>query len=279
MALLHVLGLEVVSEAGSDPSARPIVLVHGAWHAASCWGEGFMARLASRGGDVHALSLRGHGASAGRDRLKWHRIRDYVDDLRRVVDAIDGIPVLVGHSMGGYVVRKYLEEAPRAAAAVLLAPVPRHGAAGINWRFLRANPMGSLTALRSLSLWPLVSTPAKARAMFLSGSVPDEDAGRRHDGLQDESFRAYLDLLGLDRCRSGLPAVPILVLGAGDDALFTPQQIEGVARACGTTAEIFPGMAHDMMLEPGWETVADRIVAWVRSTVETASPAIGSFRT
>ena len=36
-----------------------------------------------------------------------------------------------------------------------------------------------------------------------------------------------------------------------------------MSRAYGTTAEVFPGMAHDMMLEPGWRAVADRILGWL----------------
>jgi alpha-beta hydrolase superfamily lysophospholipase len=26
---------------------------------------------------------------------------------------------------------------------------------------------------------------------------------------------------------------------------------------------MFPGMAHDMMLEPDWQAVADRILSWL----------------
>jgi len=261
--ILRVPGLEIITSAGRAPSAAPIVLVHGAWHTASCWNEGFMARLAV-GGDVHAMSLRGHGASDGRHRLRVTRIRDYVEDLRRVVEALDRAPILVGHSMGGYIVRKFLESTPEVRGAVLLAPVPRHGAARITWQFLRADPIGWLNALRTLSLWPLVSTSAKARAMFLSGSAPDPDAERLHVLLQDESFAAYLDLLGFDPCRPVPPALPILVRAAEEDALFSRRQIADVARACGTVAEFFPGMAHDMMLEAGWELVADRVAAWIR---------------
>ena len=31
----------------------------------------------------------------------------------------------------------------------------------------------------------------------------------------------------------------------------------------GTEAEFFPSMGHDMMLEPGWVAVAERIHTWL----------------
>jgi len=30
-----------------------------------------------------------------------------------------------------------------------------------------------------------------------------------------------------------------------------------------TQAELFPGMGHNMMLEPGWPDVAERIHSWL----------------
>ena len=39
--------------------------------------------------------------------------------------------------------------------------------------------------------------------------------------------------------------------------------IESTARVYGVKAEIFPDMAHAMMLEPEWQRVADRIIGWL----------------
>jgi alpha-beta hydrolase superfamily lysophospholipase len=39
------------------------------------------------------------------------------------------------------------------------------------------------------------------------------------------------------------------------------------ARAYNTTAEIFQDMAHDMMLEPKWESVAERISVWLKGQI------------
>jgi alpha-beta hydrolase superfamily lysophospholipase len=56
---------------------------------------------------------------------------------------------------------------------------------------------------------------------------------------------------------------PLLVVGAERDAIFTPSEERTTARAYNTDAEIFPDMGHDMMLEPGWAAVAERIHLWL----------------
>ena len=40
-------------------------------------------------------------------------------------------------------------------------------------------------------------------------------------------------------------------------------EIEATAEAYGKKPEFFKGMAHDMMLEDGWQAVADRIIEWL----------------
>jgi hypothetical protein len=54
----------------------------------------------------------------------------------------------------------------------------------------------------------------------------------------------------------------VLVLSAENDAIFTRHEQEQTGLAYGTQAEFFP-IAHDMMLETGWQAVADRIIAWL----------------
>jgi pimeloyl-ACP methyl ester carboxylesterase len=58
-------------------------------------------------------------------------------------------------------------------------------------------------------------------------------------------------------------STPLLVLGAQCDPSVTPQEVHATARAYHTQAEIFPNMGHDMMLEPGWVAVAQRIHTWL----------------
>jgi pimeloyl-ACP methyl ester carboxylesterase len=69
----------------------PLLFVHGGWHAAWCWDDNFLDFFAARGS------------------LNAYSVDDYVDDVRTAASRFDTPPVVVGHSMGGYVVQKYLE--------------------------------------------------------------------------------------------------------------------------------------------------------------------------
>jgi hypothetical protein len=57
----------------------------------------------------------------------------------------------------------------------------------------------------------------------------------------------------------------VLVLGAELDGFFDRRVVAATARAYRTEAEFFPAMGHNMMLEAGWESVADRIDSWLRA--------------
>lgn len=57
-----------------------------------------------------------------------------------------------------------------------------------------------------------------------------------------------------------------MVLGAAKDTFFHPRRVDATVRAYGTQAVIFPGMAHDMMLEAGWQAAAERILSWLSET-------------
>lgn len=262
--------LEVIRRNG-DPTGKnpPLLFVHGAWHGAWCWDRGFLQRLSRQGFDVFAMSLRGHGNSAGHERLRTTRVRDFVDDIETVVDSLPSDPVIIGHSMGGFLTQKLMERR-RLPGAVLLASMPPTGVAPFAGKLIRTDPVGALHANLTLHLKPVVSTPERVKRLFFSEFVPDEDVLSHAAQLGNEAFFAYLDMLIGDLCRpaSGTPA---LVLGAAKDAIFPVDTQKRIAAAYETDAIFFP-MAHNMMLEPGWERVADTIALWVRQGCQRPVP-------
>jgi alpha-beta hydrolase superfamily lysophospholipase len=248
-------------EANARPT--PILFIHGAYHGAWCWEEKFLPYFSSRGYISHAMSLRGHGRSEGHERLFWTSIEDYVNDVAQVVEGMEIPPILVGHSMGGYVVQKYLEK-HRAPAAVLLASTPKKGILAFSMRFARKHPMPWLKFVVMLNPYQAVSTPELAKEMFLSPDVAEERVMECYTRLQNESYRATLDmfLLNLPKPKR-VKKTPILILSAANDTISTIKEQEDTASAYGTSAEVCSDIAHDMMLEEGWQDIADKIIAWL----------------
>lgn len=254
--------LEVIANTTNAIRPTPILFVHGAWLGAWCW-ENFQGYFAEHGYASYAVSLRGHGASEGRENIRWHSAaRGYVADVAQVADSLDRPPIIVGHSMGGYVAQKYLEE-HSAEACVLLATLPISGTAGFAARFALRHPWAFIKSQALMSLKHATETPELVQDTFFSPQVPKEDIARHCARLQQESFRMELETLFLNLPRPDSVKTPMLVLGAENDRVFSVAEQKATARAYDTEAEIFPHMAHVMMLEPGWKLVADRILRWV----------------
>lgn len=238
-----------------------ILLVHGAWHGPWCW-ERFAQRLADAGHDVRTVRLRGHDGSP---RRIWYRVRDYVQDVTEAASRLREPPVVVGHSLGGLVVAKYLERG-RAMGAVLLAPIPQAGSLGAIIRLTSRHPLVMARATLTLRLRPFVTRPALVRELFFTAETPQrlvEDVCRR---LMDESYLAFLDTLVV-RAQPGRIRVPVLIMGPEQDRFFTAAELQHTAAAYGTHAEMVAGIGHDLMLDRGWQQVADRIDSWIGASV------------
>ena len=241
----------------------PILFVHGAWHAAWCW-ENFLPYFADRGYAAYAVSLRGHGASEGRDGLRWHSAAyDYVADIVQVIQMMPQPPILVGHSMGGYVVQKYLET-HQTAAGVLLASLPVSGLFGFAVRYGLRHPLSLLKSQLLLNNWCLIETPELAQEAFFSPDMSAAEVERHFSRLQPESFRVTFEMMLLNLPRPDRVKTSMLVLAAANDRVFSVTEEQATANAYGTEVVVFPDMAHDMMLEPSWQQVADRILGWLR---------------
>lgn len=262
------MNLEVIAKTGSAGSDNPpIVLVHGAWHGAWCWENNFLTYFSDRGWDTYALSLRGHGGSDGADRLRWASISDYVEDLSNVVATLDRPPILIGHSMGGFVAQKYLES-NSAAGAVLLASVPPSGTLRFNLRIIRRHPVIWLWANLLMWLYPIVGKPYLAREWLFSSSISNEELEAHFSRLQNESYRAALDMQVLDLPNPELVKCKVAVLGGENDQIFSVSEVLQTASVYGVEAKIFPNMAHNLMSEPNWQSVGDWILEWATSITQ-----------
>jgi pimeloyl-ACP methyl ester carboxylesterase len=148
---------------------------------------------------------------------------------------------------------------------VLLASVPPRGVLRFVLRIARRHPVTFLKYLLTQNPRTAVATPELVCDSFFSRDIPQEKLDRYFSKIGNESARAAIEMMALRFPRAGrVRGTPVLVLGAADDIVFRPAEVKATARAYGVEAEIFDEMAHDMMLEAGWQDVADRIIDWLR---------------
>jgi pimeloyl-ACP methyl ester carboxylesterase len=249
----------------SETHPHPLVFVHGAWHAGWCWDENFLDFFADRGFRVLAPSLRGHGRSSSGKPLWKCSIADYVSDVFAVVEALPSAPILVGHSMGGFVVQKYLETRD-APAAVLMASTPPRGQLGSLLRSIRRHPWRSTKFAVTAKPSDLYGTPAGAREFFFGDDAPDSLIAAFAKRLQSDSTRAVMfDTVVGDLVKTRRIGTPMLVVGGELDHVYTPDEVRRTAAAYNTEPVLFPGLGHELMLEPDWRVVAGCVESWLVS--------------
>lgn len=251
------------------PKSTPLLFVHGSFADARCWEEHFLPYFAEQGYAAHALSLRGHGRSEGREQILIWRLADYVADIKQVVEQLPGPPVLIGHSMGGMVVQKYLELYSNIAGMALMAAVPPQGLLPVNLYMAMRHPfLFQQMALLSL-LGPSFASPEIMNQLLFFSDMPRAKLEDYFQYMQAESQVVALDMMGLNplRLKPDQLRIPILVLGTQNDVLISPAMITETARFYQADVHIFSKMGHAMMMELNWREAADTLLAWLERTV------------
>lgn len=231
----------------------PLLFVPGMSGAAWAFAEHWLGAAVRRGYPAHAMSLRGHGGSAGRDRLATTTLRDYVFDVMQAVIGLPEPPVLVGHGMGALIVQQVLERYP-ARAGVLVAPVPIGG------------------GVRGLALAQARHEPVEAVGVLLSGRLPVrpdlmfygiDDTTATHY-LQRFDREAPLVMLQLAQShRIGPVYSPIAVVGCHADAVIRPTDVRHTADMYDVKPIWLPGAGHMVMLDGSHSVGLDIILDWV----------------
>jgi pimeloyl-ACP methyl ester carboxylesterase len=256
--------LEIISKYPTDTARpTPLLFVHGSLHGAWCWDVHFLDYFAAHGYAAHAVDLRGHGASEGREKLRWTRIADYVDDVSAAAQQLSSPPILIGHSMGGFIIQKYLETHAAPAAVLLSSPSPA-GLLPTALRIARRHPVAFARTTVTRSLLPIIASPELAREAFFSKDLPGYAVASYWRRMQDDSYRSFLDMVALDLPHPRKVKAPLLVLGVSRDNMLSAREIRATGRAYAAPSDIIADVAHNSMLELRWQAVADRILAWLQ---------------
>lgn len=247
-------------------SRPPVLMIHGAF--CGPWSlDGFKRAFEKAGYKVKVPALRFHDGAAPPDALATTGLADFVADLEQEIAALDEAPILLGYSMGGLLAQ--LLAARRAPRAMILLATCSPWGVPPSTLF----EIGSAQAmLLSTGFWNRILEPNRDAALAASlHQLPREERDAVFSRLVPESGRATFEVLhwGLDMKRAsevdcGKITCPLLLLSGGEDRINPPGTVARTAALYKdrATHEIFPGMGHWLIGEPGWEKVAARAVAW-----------------
>ena len=265
--------LEVLHATPKAPrDAPPLLFVHGAFCGAWIWAESLMPALADAGWTTLAVSLRGHGKSDGAETLRNAGMDDFVADVLSVMDELPRPPVLIGHSMGGMVVQRTIEQfrisdfrrSPAVAGAVLMSSVPPGGLWG-TWVHMMTHDPALLWQLGALQTFGEQAATVESihRAMF-SASTPTELTAAYMDRMQDESLMVQVDMtLRAPPVAINGRSIPMLVIGADEDSFVPPWMARLTARTYDADCVILEESGHAMMLGPTCAETANTLTTWL----------------
>lgn len=230
-----------------------IVFVHGMSHGAWCWEESFIPYFERLGYHCLAMNLPGHDMP-GSTKAIHYALDAYVEALSKTVATLEKDPIIVGHSMGGMILQKYLVKG-RCKKAILLASVPPSGVLWPSLRVLAKHPGG----LKYLFQLNLLGVFRKYPSLMFGSNPKTKDYV---DKMCAESFWAYVQLMiPFRRLRKG---IPMLVMGGTEDQLISVEECQQTAIAYGAELAMMEGGSHDLMLDSNSRSYADRMHAWLQ---------------
>jgi pimeloyl-ACP methyl ester carboxylesterase len=256
--------LELVeAEPAGGRAGAPILFVHGAFAGAWMWREIFMPVFARRGRFCAALSLRGHGSSEGRAALREARLSDLRDDLSRAFAELAEPPVVVAHSLGGFLAQQLVgRQAMR--ALVLLGSLPPEGLMLESPRLALSDPHIWLEAVTGSVARSKRMIGLAAHELLFSEGLPREKVARYAAMMTPEAPRALVDAhVPGPVIPAFLAGVPTLVVGGDRDRLVWRASTLRTALYHGAEHRTAEGMGHFLQLDIGAEAVARDVLDWI----------------
>lgn len=248
---------------------KHLVLIHGTWSNNEVWKQ-VAEEFRQRGFTVHTPVLRHHELPAieGAKYVGNISLLDYINDLCAFVSSLDAPPILVGHSLGGFLAQHVAARCQH-RALVLLSPAPVPPIFGVypwalfifasyflRWGFWR-KPMLPPSWL----VWKLaIANEQPLHIQQESLLAASADSGRSYFEL----IFWFLDKRRVARLDSKKIKSPVLVLGGENDRTINPRIARQTAAlyARSSYAEI-PSCGHMMIIGQPVSKVMQHIDRWL----------------
>jgi pimeloyl-ACP methyl ester carboxylesterase len=259
-------------------TSRPVVFIHGLWLHASSW-QPWIELFAANGYQPVAPGWPGdpdtvEQARADSDAIADRGIEEVTDNYRKIIESLDGSPILVGHSFGGMIVEKLLGEnfgdagvaidaaqikgvlplplsSLRATLPVFKNPANRHKAVTLTAEQFRYAFGNAIPAEESDALYEQWVIPAPGRPLF--------EAAAANFSLHSPAK------VNTDNEERG----PLLLIMGGQDhtvpEAITKSTLKQYKHSHAVVDLVeFPDRGHSLTIDSGWREVADRTLDWLR---------------
>lgn len=220
-------------------------------------------------------------------------VEQHILDLNALMDKLNlpQPPIIVAHSMGGFIVQKWVEQgALNPPKMVLVASTPPDGLSKVLFRSLfKLGIRKSITLTLGFARRLCATDVNVCREMFYS---QEDTPGFLEEYEGDEKLREYMSLLQLTKKnldRNSLRSIVkdtgslhgnVLVIGGELDCLVDGKGVEETAHFWGAQPYVFPNAPHNLILYSRWKDVAEYVNEWLKTSLpsKTMSGATGCSR-
>jgi pimeloyl-ACP methyl ester carboxylesterase len=249
-----------------------VLLVHGACMGAWVWQENVAPYLFEKGFNVHSISLRNHGASSSQKNIRTISILDYVEDLKSIINELDGEVFIIGHSMGGFTIQHYLHDcSAKVKGVVLLCAVPNTGLWKLIPKLVWDYPFYFIVSCLKMSWLPVIKNERRLKKLMFTESYQADKMKVITENMQEESFLAFLEMSFLRLPKLKKSPIPMMIVGAENDYLISETSTRKMAAYFQVEPLIIKEAAHCFMLEPGWEKVAAKVEGFFNGLLPTSN--------
>lgn len=246
-----------------------IVFIHGMFQNPKSW-DNWVAYFNSKGFNCTAPAWPLH---EGEPRALRENPPAALGDLQ-LTDVLDGVraglsggnrPVMIGHSVGGLVTQIMLNEG-RISAGVAIDSVAPNAMIDLDWGFIK----NSTIIANPLKGDDPVYMDAKTFHAAFANTLSEEESAREFEktALHDSRnvLRGCMGPHG--RVDTDVPHGPLLLIGGENDQIIPAHLSEKNFKAYTdkssvTEFAVFP-RGHYIVNEPGWQAVADRVIAFIQ---------------
>lgn len=253
-------------------NSKTVVFITGAFVSSDCWAE-WKSYFTAAGyqtfapawpfKDAPACTLRQRHPDAEVASQRLDKLTAYFRDF---VKSLPEKPILVGHSMGGLITQLLVQEG-LAVAGIMVHSLQPQGVFTFKWSFYKAgwHALGFFTDAKKTYL---MSFPQWQYA-FTNGMPYEAQKAAYYKLLVPESKLLVRDATTpaakIDFAR---PHAPLLFISGSTDRFIPASLNYSNYHKYSDTQSVtdykeFPGRNHFVLGQPGWQEIADYILAWL----------------